>query len=538
MRKIIYVMFFVLHSPSVFAVLNSSSNASTVSGSAPAAAPDCDNLCDKLVTDDGKSLKGLDGSAGWKSGSDDQWCADHGSPTEASIGPNTNLTRAPANSCNVPMFEGENCSEVNNKLMHCKWHNSQLEPQCMAYKAADGAGTGEHIVFALDTVAAASCWTACIAGKTPWTAALEAVCMGTGIAAGASEFGIVLAQNSSPVTKMIKSATLAGGTAAHTYGLSNITGSPQQSTVPGTDTKVSNSCFSAAGYTILMGLRYKAINDDNKVKKDACNTVKQLASSASMTSGAVANLSNYSNMTPISGGAGGLGRATAGGSAGGVASASAGGAISLGLSCVGNNGLSSCLPNQSAAMDSKIFSETGLDKQFASDPNGQLKAIIDAVKSGATAGQIMDRAMNGSVGGDAGHAISQLADEATAKSTEIAALMKPTDAAALASTGGLSSPSKGGGKGSPKLMEGFNLFGGFGNSGPAAESAKEMRFEKGQKRGLSSITGDDIYHSNWTGSIFDLVSTRIDESKDRVMTLEWSTPLNRALNGLSNQKKK
>lgn len=60
-----------------------------------------------------------------------------------------------------------------------------------------------------------------------------------------------------------------------------------------------------------------------------------------------------------------------------------------------------------------------------------------------------------------------------------------------------------------------------------------MGFDK-EKRSPASLLGNDIFHSEYKGSIFELVSTRIDESKDKVMTLEWSTPLNRALNGLSN----
>jgi hypothetical protein len=43
---------------------------------------------------------------------------------------------------------------------------------------------------------------------------------------------------------------------------------------------------------------------------------------------------------------------------------------------------------------------------------------------------------------------------------------------------------------------------------------------------------NDIWHSNWTGSIFQIISTKLDHTRNRIHELEWSSPLNRALAGL------
>src|SRR5690242_16861596 len=119
--------------------------------SAPAkAAVECENFCGLLVDQVTKDYLGLDGTPGWKGQSDDQWCANHGVVTQPSVQPGNTTPYKGAN-CNVPMLNGDtNCADVNARLVHCKFHGSQAELQCMAYETATKAKDSEKIILGLD----------------------------------------------------------------------------------------------------------------------------------------------------------------------------------------------------------------------------------------------------------------------------------------------------------------------------------------------------------------------------------------------------
>ncbi len=71
----------------------------------------------------------------------------------------------------------------------------------------------------------------------------------------------------------------------------------------------------------------------------------------------------------------------------------------------------------------------------------------------------------------------------------------------------------------------------------AAASGKEVVFSE-RKPAATTASSLDIWHSDSKNSIFQIVSSKINQSQDKVVKLEWVTPLNRALNGLSNDKNK
>ncbi len=91
-------------------------------------------------------------------------------------------------------------------------------------------------------------------------------------------------------------------------------------------------------------------------------------------------------------------------------------------------------------------------------------------------------------------------------------------------SGGGKTPS-GSGESKPNFMEFMSRL-----NKPAAQKTNETEFKKQDIKKLE--LGMDIWHPDWKGSIFQLASTRIDISLDKVEKLEWSTPLNRALLGL------
>lgn len=60
-----------------------------------------------------------------------------------------------------------------------------------------------------------------------------------------------------------------------------------------------------------------------------------------------------------------------------------------------------------------------------------------------------------------------------------------------------------------------------------------MEFAKPAEKLATPLEGD-IWHETYQGSIFEIVSYRLDKSRTRVVEMEWQTPLNRALTGLKN----
>ncbi len=78
--------------------------------------------------------------------------------------------------------------------------------------------------------------------------------------------------------------------------------------------------------------------------------------------------------------------------------------------------------------------------------------------------------------------------------------------------------------------------GGIGSGSTGTRAPEELHFEASRKPALSSV--GDIWHEGFSGTIFQIVSGRIDQSRDKIIDMEWQSPLNRALSGLPRQKKR
>jgi hypothetical protein len=96
--------------------------------------------------------------------------------------------------------------------------------------------------------------------------------------------------------------------------------------------------------------------------------------------------------------------------------------------------------------------------------------------------------------------------------------------------GGSAIMSSGGGKGVTKTAAAGPAFG-FGAKTPAG-GASEMGFDKVKKPGPKFDENGDIWHEGYKGTIFQIVSQKLDKTHERIQQLEWQTPLNRALMGL------
>jgi hypothetical protein len=116
----------------------------------------------------------------------------------------------------------------------------------------------------------------------------------------------------------------------------------------------------------------------------------------------------------------------------------------------------------------------------------------------------------------------------------LADLAKTTSehAAELGAVGGAAPSVASGGSGASAASNssGFNL--GLGDMGPSQKSPSDQSFSPAAKPALAS---DDIWHTGYQGSIFDIITQKISSTRERVDSLDWSTPLNRALAGTSSQ---
>ncbi len=96
-----------------------------------------------------------------------------------------------------------------------------------------------------------------------------------------------------------------------------------------------------------------------------------------------------------------------------------------------------------------------------------------------------------------------------------------------------------GGRGSQGGGKPNNAFGLFGTAGNGISAGpKDLSFA-GEKRAPSSLgSAGDIWHSGANVTIFEIVTSKIVASRDRIDLLQWASPLNRAMHGLAQQPKK
>jgi hypothetical protein len=199
----ILIQTFALPYPLVHAVVNQGANANAIDATKlQSAQPSCDSICEQF-----------------KQPVDAQFCSDHGVPIEAGLAPNVNRARAPAGTCNVPLFEGENCTQVNQQINLCKLKNSQVETQCAAYTQADEVGPLEYTVLGLDMAAAGICGTVCASQWTGFGAAAAPACSAAGCAASVGQIAAIVKSTESPVSKMFQG--LMTGAGAYTAFMSS-----------------------------------------------------------------------------------------------------------------------------------------------------------------------------------------------------------------------------------------------------------------------------------------------------------------------------
>lgn len=548
--SLILITLQLLPSPVALAVVNNQSNALSVDANKlkpqelsceDGATPSVDEFCEKLIEEEA-------GDTGkWvKKKIDPQWCTDHGSPIDATIqaswlkdAPEGQPKHQDATKCNVPLLDSPTevgCGEANKRLLQCKYRNSQVESQCMAYKALKGAADIEWVLLVLDLAATASCATACFTGglATP-------ICEGAAMGAGAAEMVATFAMDQGPVGRMVNGIAAAGGLASASIGAAQggfgaaktvsetsdgfqrsadggftrsldkgggvaEKGGDQAKELQGNLDKANEdqskkgkdaACVSAVCFAVLSGLRVYNIISQNNAKSDACDKVKKLFSEAAVVDPTGQPDVNYGNYTPQNGtSAGGLGGK-------GGSTATLGGAANSGMACIGaGGGLAACpataKTEKSGATDAGVLSRSGLDKAV-----GPMAAQLDSLRPrvGEGAGSLMGAAMGG---GSGSGVLSTLAAEAQQHATDLGAQFAPSS---YNGGGGGGGGGRGGG-GDNGLGGLASLFGG-GAQGPAAP--RNMVAQYG-KPGSPS----DIWHTGTHLNLFEIVSGKMEKVATRV----------------------
>jgi hypothetical protein len=499
----------------------------------------CDT-CGASVVDVSKGASGADyytGDGIWND-TDHKYCADHGEVTDfafqvpgapdagPSNGPNGNPIhgggggKGPGGekkqgACPVPLANGETeaqCKTVSENLMRCKFHNSEVLTKCLVYNSATDGITFNWIVLAFDIAAAALCLTACILSAVPGAQGaaqgFAIACGASGITAAVIELGAVTSINKSVGAAVASGIVSVGGTIAGITSLafSNAGGASQ----------IGATCVSAGFFIALMIIRAVTIANMNGAKDSACQDIKNQLSEAMIGGTPDPEAGTYTNN--------GLPGTSSGGGADGSGAGTNGNGTQNGSSPDGEIPIE--IPPGSgvaSATDGGVLQKSGLDKDAAKIAKNFDKAAFLADPKKSVASMFQSAAT--AAGMDATNAE---AAGALAKHLEEDPQFKRDVMGAMAAQGGASA--KGGTTGASALAQ-LPTFGAKTPAGPTDAS-----FEKQKKSAMTEPTSDDIFHEDWNGTIFQLVTFRLGKSSDRVEQMEWQTPLNRALTGLPSAK--
>jgi hypothetical protein len=515
---------------------------------------DCDSVCGDLLSLNKKQAGGDEKkmmNQVWTA-SDDAWCGAHGVSTSSKTleKPESEVVSVPGCPYTVTKADLDEakgdpnaaCNSVHRYVRRCQLHNSQVEPQCLAYSASNQGKDLQMIMLALDITGTGICTGSCMAW---WEGPVaEGVCKYTSMAAAVTELLGVISMNQSPVGKAISglasSATLVNAVNPEIVesGAKSV-GAMLSKTKPvdkiqdqlGGGGKRGSACFTAAMLGVMTGVRAYNLLKVDKTRDQACSEVQRLQSQAA--------LSDNANTGPISGLSltpkGGMAASTSG-TAGVSAAKGSSGTIASGSGYKSTLTIQS-LPSQAAGtLEGGFFSQPGA----ATLMTGPANQVLNALAANALQTEGLASLIKKATDPRAAEMATRMGNIAQLAQQEAPSLMAGPLArkGLMTNTADTYSAPAGGGPGGGTLTLGFapnsSLYGsplvGLGGG-----TVQETQFNKGLSAKNSSVAGDDIYHAGWPGSIFDIITVRLKESRDRVDKLEWASPLNRALMGLPNK---
>jgi hypothetical protein len=459
--------------------------------------PTCDSLCSVLVNPAQKQTLNLAGTGAWGA-SDDSWCAANftsGSTPAPSTDPN-----------------------YQNEITRCQFHNGQMISYCLAYESTQQADKLELPLLIMDIAGTGMCGAACAGMEAN---ALTAACRLDSVASSGLELYDTMTLNDSATSKaigfMIGAAGIGGAVLSFmdAGGLSQFVSGAHSVTDPNAKGK-RNACVATGVFAVAAGLRTFDLTNQGLSQTAACADVKKLLSTDPVIGVATPTASPGTSLATGGG-------TNYGGVAGNMTSytppqvlGNGQNTLSAQMACAQSGSTTCDFMNQSVtgATNGGFLASNGLGQAIANALTpAQIAGMQQAIASGADAGSLVSSAI-GSGLGDLGTKIVDVA-----KTAQLDASKAPASSTAYAQSGG-----------APKAKtSAASGFGGFGFDAAATGAAKEQSFSRAP---ASAGAGEDIWHEGYQGSIFKIVSDKIAATKDRVDTMDWSTPLNRALMGL------
>lgn len=411
-------------------------------------------------------------------------------------------------------------------------HSGQALQQCEAYETSSSASSFQQILLPLDFVAAGVCAAACF---TTWMSAGtgqgtgQAACSYSAGAAGIAELLAVFSMQSSGVSKAIEGVGGAAAIGGAVLGVTHKTGGIGFLTKEKKLDGKKLACAEAALMTILAVMRAQSTNSDSQAQQNACNAIKNLTSSAN-------GIASNSLFAPQ-----GLGGSTSSGTSSGSSAPPSGGGngqFSPGGAACAQNGLGSTpggcgfSANQLAATDAQNLDGSGLAQIVAPDAAKINPSDLLQKLTGSDPGSAFTSAFGSKM-----QPLADLAQAAAENAADLQAALaqyrgKKDDPSLLASARGGGGGGGGGGARPKAAGNGFNFDFGGGTGAAGGAPAGELGFASSKsKLGLSGLGNGDIWHQDFHGSIFEIVTSRLNSSRDRIDDLDWVTPLNRALAG-------
>lgn len=551
----------------------------------------CDDFCTQFVptsqNNSNQVAAGLLSSNPW-SNTDDSLCAEIGQATSTSYSASPIPAASAAPTCNnvtltpnilAAITKGGSsgsgisatsdpssiCIEASKIQNHCLYHNSQVESQCIAYKAITGSQGGglsaDSILLGLDFGVATICTVACVSMNS----AAITLCSLAATAEGVSEAIYTVKQLTGPVSHAIAANQTATGLnygstigaglgAAAGVGLgathaTNQWGSNEESKAkPVEKTGATEAekeaakeaekeaatqekekgkalaCGTAALFAILGGVRTASMVMLSKTSADACHSINSLFSS---NSGGAGSSSGSGNGNGASGSKGGNSSGGSGvGSSGGSANSAATGGNLAGINSDQLNQLSNCLRGNPSATNAQCQSQAGIGQTqttastdanlFTPNKNaGPLLAptgnLGDLVKKAVTegAGPALGSILPASTG-NAGATLATLASTAQAEAPSLAEALHMGSAYASGGGGG-KGPTGGAASADPFA----SLFGAPGGTGGGSFGTPSNIASFGEAPMVQ-----DIWHTGTKLTLFQIISEKTWRVSNRVQQLD------------------
>ena len=387
-------------------------------------------------------------------------------------------------------------------------------PGCEAIKITETALKINTRVVTMYTVATVICGVAC------WLPIASAVCVGSGVISTLGDL-----QGLSQLQKESKEAIR--GLSMMATGLAVAGGVTAATTTVTSTTVRNNNCIAAATYAVVAAAKYVSIPGERKSFDKNCDTVQKESLILSGTTG----ISTCPETKP---GNQGPNReaSLSGGAAGSQGAKGAQSGISAGLAELASPPPSDDLQFNEATVASAATA--GFDKEFKSK---DLQEMYNrASEFGINTGDLENKIASGMSPSDA-IASQNLKDFPLDRKDALVKDMKKLEDIALRGKlmegsvkGSTYASSNQGPRTRPTVRDLV-----FGMKNPNVEGeakVDEYVFQSTTKPHLAPVdTGTDEFHPYWTGTIFDLVSMRIELSLDKVEKLEWVKPSNKFIAG-------